>query len=206
MDKDNQDIFKNSFDDIFSEGGLPEKLENTEDIQNMMSPNKETKPFVDYNARRTRLYNKAKSTIDALLKFYLDESIITENEYFKQKAVQDQSTLGDIMNQIEISNSYINTLMETIDRGDISPRFFEVLSDSQKTFIELLKMKTNFIIQMEETTKKLISDREMYASEKTRKELQQGSVSTRGAKGLMQNIQEIIDNSEDIEDVNEITN
>ena len=194
------DAFRDSFDDIFSKTDIPTELKNTEDIESLMSPNKKKNAATDYNARRAKLYKKAKVTITSLLKFYLAEAVISEDEYFHQKSLQDEATLGDILNQIEMSNAAINTLMGTIDRGDISPRFFEMLSESQKTFIELLKMKTSFIIQMEETTKKLLSDKDTYASANDRKELEEGSISTRGTKNLMLNIQTAIKKN-DVEDV-----
>ena len=44
---------------------------------------------------------------------------------------------------MENSETAITTLMDTINEGDVSPRMFEVLSDLQRTLLDIIKSQTN---------------------------------------------------------------
>lgn len=201
MNDNIKDELRSTFADVFS---VPDKLENNENVEDLMASNKMPNiQKTDYKGTRKKLHDKAKKTIDALFKFYLSESIINEDEYIKQKAYHEQATLGDLMNYIEIANKAITTIMENIDMGDMSPRMFEVLSDALRTSMDLLKMKSMHLIQMEESMKKLIIDKEMYQQ----KSLDSNDIDTnknskitsRGNKKLMMQIQDAIKN-ENIEE------
>lgn len=193
----NKENLKDTFNDIFS---IPDKLTSDEDPMTLLkADDKNNKPAPkksNYAEQRTGLYKKAKKTINSILDFYFNESIISEDDYIRQKAIQDEATLGDLMAQIEISNRAITTLMENIDMGDMAPRMFEVLSDAQKTFIELLKMRSMHLINMEENYKKLIQDREIYNQKSNTEEKTTGGITMRGSKKLMQQLQDAMKNEE----------
>ena len=91
----------------------------------------------------------------------------------------------------------ITKLIENIDAGDITPRLFEVLSDLQKTFIELLKMKSMHLINMEENMKKLIQDRMTYQNIQPTDNEVDGTVTTKGTKKLMEQLQNIVKQKEE---------
>jgi hypothetical protein len=204
---DKKEILKdtlNDFNDVFS---IPDKIENKEDVKELITKGDETAvpKKNNYAKSRDKMHNKAKKTIDSLFKFYLAESIIDEDDYIRQKSYHEQCTLGDLMSQIEIANRAITTNMESVDAGDMSPRMFEVLSDALRTSMELLKMKSMHFVQKEESMKKLMADREIYqhksiesGSETSNND---GTVTARGSKKLMQGIQDAIKN-EEIEDAN----
>lgn len=197
MNKDLKETLRSPFEDIFD---TPDKLQSDEAISNLMkgSVQKSTPRKNDYLAKRVSLHEKAKKTINALFKFYLAEDIINSDEYLVQKAYHEQCTLGDLMTQIEISNTAIVTIMEAIELGDLQPRMFEVLSEMMRSNMELLKMKSMTMINMEENMKQLISDRQIYHSEAPGKLTEGGGLKSRGSKDLIRNLRNIID--DDIED------
>lgn len=199
------DKTKNPFADIFS---IPNTIECNNSIESLINNEDNEKKDIpkkfNYDKKRNKFYDKAKSTIDSLLKFYLTSDLISEDDYIKQKAYHDQCTLGDLMNQIEIANRAITTLMENIDLGDMPPRMFEVLAGMQHSIIDLLKMKSMHILSMESELKKIVSEREMFNQKSIgngNKINQDGGITSRGSKKLMQQIQEAIRN-ENIEDAN----
>lgn len=193
---------RNSFDEIFSK--VPEKIELT-GLEEMLDGKKPKTPVrvVNYADRRNAMYNKAQKTVNSLLKFYLNENIISEDEYIQQRAEQEKSTLSDLMNQIENMNDIITSMMHNIDSGDVSPRTFEVLSEVERTFIELLKMKSMHLIQIEESMKKLVNDRNLYnrSNEVGSGDVGSEGFSSRGTKKLMRQMREMIDtkNAEEID-------
>lgn len=194
MDNKIKNTLRDPFKDVFS---IPDKIENEEDIQTLITGENNSTPVKsNYKKNRNNLHIKAQKTIDALFKFYLTENIINEDEYIKQKAYHEKCTLGDLMAQIEIANTAITTIMENIDMGDMSPRMFEVLSDALRTSMELLKMKSMHLINMEESMKKLMADREIYQHKAISDGSETESVTARGSKKLMQQIQDAIKNEE----------
>ena len=67
---------------------------------------------------------KAQGVMDALLRVYLSDNFISKSEYAQAKVNLDAMTLGNIMNQMEISQRAINILMDNIEIGDINPKLF----------------------------------------------------------------------------------
>ena len=203
MNDELKNNLRDPFEEVFS---IPDKLENDEDISGLISDTNNDNAVVrkvNYTKSRERFYKKAQKTIDSLFKFYLSEDIINQDEYIKQRAYHDQCTLGDLMNQIEITNRAITTIMENIDMGEVTPRLFEVLSGMIQSTMELLKMKTMHFVSMETNLKQLIDDKEIYQ----KKALSNGNeieedapITSRGSKKLMQQIQNAIKNDE-VEDV-----
>jgi hypothetical protein len=139
-----------------------------------------------------------------LLKFYLSEEIIEEHEYIKVKAELDEYALGMLIRQMQNSESAISTLMDTINEGDVSPRMFEVLSDLQRTLLDIIKSQTMYMVAIEENAKKLSRDIDVYHGGSNDNSSQKKSTTTglkaRGTKDLMRALQDSI-NEEDIQDV-----
>jgi hypothetical protein len=102
------------------------------------------------------------------------------------------------------SESAISTLMDTINDGDTSPRMFEVLSDLQRTLLDIIKSQTMYMIAIEENAKKMSRDIDVYHNrvESTSSKKSNGSsgIKTRGTKDLMRAVQDRI-NEEDIQDI-----
>lgn len=193
-----KDILKETYNDVFAAASVaPKRLENTEDEQALLTRNKQKDELsLNYSTQRAKLHNKAKKTIESLLKFYFEQDIIDKDEYLKQKALSQEADLGDIMNQIENSSKAIDTLMSAIDLGAVTPRMFEALSGAQQTFMELIKLKTNVLIQIEDSAKQMISDRNIYkVKTEVDENVEEANVKTfsmRGTKGLMNNLQDLI--------------
>ena len=203
MNDELKNNLRDPFEEVFS---IPDKLENDESVVGLISASTENGSVVrkvNYTKKREQFYKKAQKTIESLFKFYLSEDVITNDEYIRQKAYHDQCTLGDLMNQIEITNRATTTIMENIDMGEVTPRLFEVLSGMIQSTMELLKMKTMHFVSMETNLKQLIDDKEIYQ----KKSLTNGDtveedapITSRGSKKLMQQIQNAIKNDE-VEDI-----
>ena len=148
----------------------------------------------------TRAKGKAKKVMSSLLKFYLSEEIIAEHEYIQAKSQLDEYALGMLIRQMENSEIAISTLMDTINEGDVSPRMFEVLSDLQRTLLDIIKSQTMYMVAIEENAKKTSRDIDVYHGNSDTSSKKQSGVKSRGTKDLMRALQETI-NEEDIQDV-----
>ena len=163
---------------------------------------------VNYTEMKGNADKKAKKTIESLMKFYLDQDLIDNNEYVKAKQKIDEMTMASLVYQLQAGERALTTLLETIDGGELSPRMFEVLATLQKSMLDIIKSQTMYLMAAEESVKRISRDAELF-HQKTNKEITGGGapVSTdgasvqRGTKDLMRAIAEGMKmNTEDIED------
>jgi len=197
MKSESKDKFRDSLGDLLSD--LPDEvpgLDNAPQLPKVRMENTQS-------ALTEKAKSKAQKVMNNLLKFYLSEEIIEEHEYIKAKAELDEYALSMLIRQMQNSESAISTLMDTINEGDTSPRMFEVLSDLQRTLLDIIKSQTMYMVAIEENAKKISRDIDVYhTSHETQssKKGGQSGVKTRGTKDLMRALQESI-NEEDIQDV-----
>jgi len=164
--------------------------------------------FAELKESSTR---KAKKTITALMKFYLDEDIIERDEYIQAKKKMDEMTMSSLVYQLQAGERALTTLLNAIEDGEVAPRMFEVLATLQKSMLDIIKSQTMYLMATEESAKRIARDIEIYRKRDDIREIQvsggdpgSGNVQ-RGTKDLMRMIREGIDSAEtDIQDV-EIT-
>lgn len=138
--------------------------------------------------------SKAKGVMEALLKVYLSDNFISKSEYAQAKVNLDAMTLGNIMNQMEISQRAINILMDNIEIGDINPKLFDALGKLQGTFIDLVRTQTTYIMNASDEYEKIALDKDTVvdASPSTAKEISTGFKSN-SQKDLMRLIRNVSD-------------
>lgn len=181
---------RSSLDDILNDSDsfdLP--IDNTE-----LTPIRRPDPF-DYTKKKGDASNQAKKTISTLLKFYLSEEIIDNDEYVKAKMKIEEMTLSSLIFQMETAERAITTLLQQIDDGDVSPRMFEVLGTLQKSMLDIIKSQTMYMMATEEGVKKLARDYDVYSERKQIgtsevKKIEGPTNVNRGTKNLMMQIQE----------------
>jgi hypothetical protein len=198
-----------SFESLLSDDGLLEdSIDRNEELPSI-TPNIRH----DYVSMKTNAADKAKKTITALMKFYLDEDIIEQDEYVKARKKIDEMTLSSLMFQLETAEQALVTLLRTIDSGELAPRMFEVLGTLQKSMLDIIKSQTMYLVAAEESVKKLSRDVEVFTDRKNKKLNQSNQASgqvsniNRGTKSLMEEIQNEIketgyENIDGLEEIN----
>lgn len=155
---------------------------------------------MNYATVKSSSQNQAKKMMNSLLKFYLSEELINKNEYIVLKAKVEVMTMANLINQMQIAEHAIETLMRTIDSGEFSPRMFEVLGGLQKTMLEIMKHQTLHMMAAEENMKKMKRDIDIYGDDSGESSVQKsdsgGGRVVRGTRGLMMEL-----NAEEIEDI-----
>ena len=195
-----KDILRESLDDLIGDDSLmPLTTDDTEGLPPM-------KPVQDrdYVSMKSKAQLKATKTIDSLMKFYLSEEIIEDEEYIRAKKRIDEMTLSSLIFQLEAGEKALVTLLETIDSGELAPRMFEVLATLQKSMLDIIKSQTMYLMAAEEGTKRIARDIDIYTDKSNKKlttgQNQQSGNVVRGTKDLRRGIQEDI-NPEEIEDI-----
>lgn len=157
-------------------------------------------PVQSNEAAVTVAKNKATRVLDSLLKLYLSEEIIEQEEYIKAKSELDKSALSMLIRQMENSETAITALMGAIGEGEVTPRMFEVLSDLQRTMLEIIKSQTMYMMAVEENAKKMSRDIDIYRGGSESDQVSNnGGARSRGTKDLMRALQGTI--NEEVTDI-----
>ena len=189
---DNKDIIRDSIADLLADNDV--NLLDDIDSQTLTF-NKVPSTVSKYEMiTLEQSRSKAKGVMEALLKVYLSDNFISKSEYAQAKVNLDAMTLGNIMNQMEISQRAINILMDSIEIGDINPKLFDALGKLQGTFIDLVRTQTTYIMNASDEYEKLALDKDTIAdaSPSTAKEISTGFKSS-SQKDLMRLIRNVSD-------------
>ena len=189
---DNKDIIRDSIADLLSDNdvNLIDDIDSQTLTFNKVPSTVSKSEMITLEQSRS----KAKGVMEALLKVYLSDNFISKSEYAQAKVNLDATTLGNIMNQMEISQRAINILMDNIEIGDINPKLFDALGKLQGTFIDLVRTQTTYIMNASDEYEKLALDKDTVvdASPSTAKEISTGFKSS-SQKDLMRLIRNVSD-------------
>lgn len=167
-------------------------------------------PPVNYKDIKDRSTEKAKKTINSLMKFYLDADIIEKDEYIQAKKKMDEMTMSSLIYQLQAGERALTTLLETIESGELAPRMFEVLATLQKSMLDIIKSQTMYLMAAEESTKRIARDIEIYKKREDTREIEQAGGDARnkniqrGTKDLMAAIQAGIKNSSEEDEITDV--
>jgi hypothetical protein len=197
MKEESKGKFRDGLSELLND--LPDEVPGLEDTPNLPKIKTDTQ-----STQAVRAKAKAKKVMNSLLSFYLSEEIIEEHEYIKAKSEIDEYALSMLIRQMQNSETAISSLMDTIEEGDAPPRIFELLSELQRTLLDIIKSQTMYMIAIEENAKKLSRDIDVYqesTSTKTQKKQNSSQgLKARGTKELMKALQNSI-SEENIQDV-----
>lgn len=189
---DNKDIIRDSIADLLADNdvNLIDDIDSQTLTFNKVPSTVSKSEMITLEQSRS----KAKGVMEALLKVYLSDNFISKSEYAQAKVNLDAMTLGNIMNQMEISQRAINILMDNIEIGDINPKLFDALGKLQGTFIDLVRTQTTYIMNASDEYEKLALDKDTIAdaSPSTAKEISTGFKSS-SQKDLMRLIRNVSD-------------
>lgn len=175
--------------------------------QDPVLPPARIRPNVSFTEMKGNATKQAEKTITALMKFYLDEDIITKDEYVMAKKKMDEMTMSSLVYQLQAGERALTILLETIEDGELAPRMFEVLATLQKSMLDVIKSQTMYLMATEESTKRIARDIEMYRKNVDKTEIQAsgGSIENgnvqRGTKDLMRLIRQSEGMTEDAESI-----
>ena len=189
---DNKDIIRDSIADLLADNdvNLLDDIDSQTLTFNKVPSTVSKSEMITLEQSRS----KAKGVMEALLKVYLSDNFISKSEYAQAKVNLDAMTLGNIMNQMEISQRAINILMDNIEIGDINPKLFDALGKLQGTFIDLVRTQTTYIMNASDEYEKIALDKDTVvdASPSTAKEISTGFKSS-SQKDLMRLIRNVSD-------------
>ena len=134
-------------------------------------------------ALATTSKNSAQELIDSALQLYAKKT--GDISYVKFKAKSDVIAFGKILQQIEINEDAIREIMRDIKLNGPNPNLMRCLSDLQKTEIELLKIRSQYLQEIEQSLKQVSSDVEMSEAVELESEEETTSAKIRGQRDLM---------------------
>jgi len=198
MSEEKKRTISEQADDIRKE--LDELIGTDESITDLVEkdpvlPPARIKENVSFKDMKVSATKQAEKTITALMKFYLDEDIITKDEYVMAKKKMDEMTMSSLVYQLNAGERALTLLLETIEDGELSPRMFEVLATLQKSMLDIIKSQTMYLMATEESNKRIARDIEIYRKKTNTAQIEESGGDSkdpnihRGSKDLMRMIQ-----------------
>lgn len=179
-----------------------DSLMNLTDEANNLLPTKDAIRFNNELIIKQALTESA-NIINSSAQFYMPSEMIDSTPYIQQKMMADTAILSDIMQQSKISDYSIVKMIGIIDEGNLHPRAFEVLSNLQKTKIDIIKLMQQAIISFENGYKSLKEDWKVKQNEEAlniEAEVEDTGLITRGTRGVLQQLRSALDEvNEEIE-------
>jgi hypothetical protein len=203
-----QEKIKESLDSILNDEELDFDSVKAEEL-----PRLKTTELMDFGSAIQSTGSDAKSLLDSIVKFYLDENFIEKVDYIEYKKKIDSMNLASMMLQLKTAQHAITKLLEEIDLGNANPRMFEVLAQLQSQIMQMPKDYQNYLDKMEEGYKRIqlqidkkadTGSFELQASEDgensfSAQNQNSTGIKVRGTKGLMEGLRDIL--GAEIEDV-----
>ena len=205
-----QEKIKESLDSILNDEDLDFDAVKAEEL-----PRLKTTDLMDFSTAQQTTGSDAKSLLDSIVKFYLDENFIDKVDYVEYKKKIDSMNLASMMLQLKTAQHAITKLLEEIDLGNANPRMFEVLAQLQSQIMQMPKDYQNYVDKMEEGYKKIqlqiekksdVGSFTLEPSNETEDSFSANpngvggnGIKVRGTKGLMEGLRDIL--GSEIEDV-----
>lgn len=207
-EKKKEDIKKSAQDleEILLSLEMPEIEEIKKDGKTI--PQRNSSAPLDYDRVKLMADAKAEEIVESIVLLYLPVKLVSEHEYVSQKMSIDKINVSDLLFQMKTSEHAIKKLLEDIDSGNMQSRAFEVLSQLQKSKMEIVKHLTVYMVTMENNYKNLKDDYTSNVTEKNTlaispgeaKEITDTAFKSRGTKDIMNMIKQGIEKRESFED------
>jgi hypothetical protein len=203
-----QEKIKESLDSLLNDEDLDFDSVKAEEL-----PRLKTTELMDFGSAIQSTGSDAKSLLDSIVKFYLDENFIEKVDYVEYKKKIDSMNLASMMLQLKTAQHAITKLLEEIDLGNANPRMFEVLAQLQSQIMQMPKDYQNYLDKMEEGYKRIqlqidkkadTGSFELQPSEEgensfSAQHQNSTGIKVRGTKGLMEGLRDIL--GAEIEDI-----
>ena len=150
--------------------------------------------FIDMADINNKANDFAKNIVEKNATFYLVNDDIIQDPYVQQKILSDIAIIKDLSIQSMIADYSISKMINQIDAsfGNVHPRLFEVLSNFQRSKLDITKTIAQYIIMIQDNFKNIKMD---YLKQKEEKEiksqLEEGnndSIVAKGTKDLIENL------------------
>jgi len=207
-----QEQIKASLDSI-----LLDEMLDIESVRPHELPRMKTTDVMNFTEVTQSTGTDAKSLMDSIVKFYLDENLIDQTSYVDYKKKIDSMNISSMMLQLKTAQHAITKLLEEIDLGMANPRMFEVLAQLQSQIMQMPKDYQNYMEKMEESYKRIGKEMEsktnsgaialdspsgdVYSGVKPGV-TESGGIKVRGTKSLMEGLRDIL--GAEIEDIKPI--
>ncbi len=154
--------------------------------------------FIDMADINNKANDFAKNIVEKNATFYLVNDDIIQDPYVQQKILSDIAIIKDLSIQSMIADYSISRMINQIDAsfGNVHPRLFEVLSNFQRSKLDITKTIAQYIIMIQDNFKNIKMD---YLKQKEEKEiksqLEEGnndSIVAKGTKNLIENLSNIL--------------
>ena len=154
--------------------------------------------FIDMADINNKANDFAKNIVEKNATFYLVDDDIIQDPYVQQKILSDIAIIKDLSIQSMIADYSISRMINQIDAsfGNVHPRLFEVLSNFQRSKLDITKTIAQYIIMIQDNFKNIKMD---YLKQKEEKDIEMNltdgtndSIVAKGTKNLIENLSNML--------------
>lgn len=154
--------------------------------------------FIDMADINNKANDFAKNIVEKNATFYLVNDDIIQDPYVQQKILSDIAIIKDLSIQSMIADYSISRMINQIDAsfGNVHPRLFEVLSNFQRSKLDITKTIAQYIIMIQDNFKNIKMD---YLKQKEEKDIEMNltdgtndSIVAKGTKNLIENLSNML--------------
>lgn len=154
--------------------------------------------FIDMADINNKANDFAKNIVEKNATFYLVNDDIIQDPYVQQKILSDIAIIKDLSIQSMIADYSISKMINQIDAsfGNVHPRLFEVLSNFQRSKLDITKTIAQYIIMIQDNFKNIKMD---YLKQKEEKDIEMNltdgtndSIVAKGTKNLIENLSNML--------------
>lgn len=154
--------------------------------------------FIDMADINNKANDFAKNIVEKNATFYLVNDDIIQDPYVQQKILSDIAIIKDLSIQSMIADYSISRMINQIDAsfGNVHPRLFEVLSNFQRSKLDITKTIAQYIIMIQDNFKNIKMD---YLKQKEEEDIEMNltdgtndSIVAKGTKNLIENLTNIL--------------
>lgn len=154
--------------------------------------------FIDMADINNKANDFAKNIVEKNATFYLVNDDIIQDPYVQQKILSDIAIIKDLSIQSMIADYSISKMINQIDAsfGNVHPRLFEVLSNFQRSKLDITKTIAQYIIMIQDNFKNIKMDYlKQKEEEEIKSQLEEGnndSIVAKGTKNLIENLSNML--------------
>lgn len=154
--------------------------------------------FIDMADINNKANDFAKNIVEKNATFYLVNDDIIQDPYVQQKILSDIAIIKDLSIQSMIADYSISRMINQIDAsfGNVHPRLFEVLSNFQRSKLDITKTIAQYIIMIQDNFKNIKMDYlKQKEEEEIKSQLEEGnndSIVAKGTKNLIENLSNML--------------
>lgn len=188
---------KDVLENLFIQSVTPDLVDSDEALE-------VPKLDLDLNDIDKRTKERARIIVERLSAYYFDERYIKEHPYIPNKIAQEVDNIRRLLKMLAVNEKAQDTLITSIVISSTKGTLYGSLTSLQNSMLSMQAQLNQLTSNLENIFREMQENCEKTFEEKDKEYNNDGSFSTRGSRGLIEQINAIIEGKSTNNEINEI--